>query len=150
MMTLRAVDMLDLCQLSFEFKAKLSIIAFERMRRNRVSRDIVECCAREFGLDPDELIAGTERADDGEDPHIARSISTRYNGATRQVVFVEDWKTMVVDRVCSSMVATIPKIFQSIGHVQANVELVVNKLYAMDRASGSGSPSSGDHQTESH
>jgi hypothetical protein len=34
--------------------------------------------------------------------------------------------------------------------VQANVELVVNKLYAMDRASGSGSPSSGDHQTESH
>jgi CRP-like cAMP-binding protein len=62
MMTLRAVDMLDLCQLSFEFKAKLSIIAFERMRRNRVSREIVECCAREFGLDPDELIAGTERA----------------------------------------------------------------------------------------
>ena len=150
MMTLRSEDMVDLCQLSFEFKAKLSIIAFERMRRNRVSREIVECCAREFGLDPDELIAGTERADDGEDPHVARSISTRYNGATRQVVFVEDWKTLVVDRVCSSMVATIPKIFQSIGHVQANVELVVNKLYAMDRASGSGSPSSGDQQTESH
>ena len=145
MMTLGVHDMADLCQLSFEFKAKLCIIAFERMRRNRTSREIVECCAREFGLDPDDFVAGTERADDGEDPHVARSISTRYNGATRQVVFVEDWKTLVVDRVVHSMVATLPKIFHSLRRVGANVETVANKLYEMDRgASGSGSPSSGE------
>jgi hypothetical protein len=145
MMTLGVHDMADLCQLSFEFKAKLCIIAFERMRRNRTAREIVEYCAREFGLDPDDFIAGTERADDGEDPHVARSISTRYNGATRQVVFVEDWKTLVVDRVVHSMVATLPKIFQSLRSVGANVETVANKLYEMDRgASGSGSPSSGE------
>ena len=65
MMTLGVHDMSDLCQLSFEFKAKLCIIAFERMRRNRTSREIVECCAREFGLDPDDFVAGTERAEAG-------------------------------------------------------------------------------------
>ena len=67
MMTLGVHDMSDLCQLSFEFKAKLCIIAFERMRRNRTSREIVEYCAREFGLDPDDFVAGTERAGD-DDP----------------------------------------------------------------------------------
>ena len=154
MMTLRVEDMIDLCQLSFEFKAKLSIIAFERMRRNRVAREIVEFCAREFGLDPDELIAGTERADKDEDPHIARSISARYNGATRQVVFVEHWKTVVVDRICSSMVATVPKIFTKLGHVQASLDAMAHKLDATAGgpsrgASGSGSPSSGDLKTES-
>ena len=150
MMTLRLQDMMDLCQLSFEFKAKLSIIAFERMRRNRVDREVVEFCASEFGLDPDELVAGTERADEGEDPHVAQSMSARYNGATRRVGFVEHWKALVVDRICSSMVATVPKIFQRLGHVQANMELVVNKLNESDQgAFGSGGGSSGDLKTES-
>ena len=60
-------------------------------------------------------------------------------------MFVEGWKTLVVDRVCNSMVATLPKIFHSLRRVGANVETVANKLYEMDRgASGSGSPSSGE------
>ena len=101
--------------------------------------------AREFGLDPDDFVAGTERADDGEDPHVPRSISTRYNGATRQVVFVEGWKTLVVDRVCNSMVATLPKIFHSLRRVGANVRRWPTSCTRWTGgASGSGSPSSGE------
>jgi CRP-like cAMP-binding protein len=136
MMTLSLEDMADLCRLSFEFKAKIAIIALERMRRNRVSLEIVEYCAREFGLDPEELIFGVETAkefeEEGENAVYARSISTRYNGATTRVVFNKNWKTLVVDRVCNSMVATIPKIFSSLGHVQENVEHIFNRLRELE------------------
>ena len=141
MMTLRFQDMTELCQLSFEFKAKLAIIAFERMRRNRMSREIVEYCAREFGLDPEEFIVGTEKAEADEedkdvDGNFVRSVSTRYNGATHRVVFVNEWKTLVVDRVCNSLVASVGKIFTTMGLVQANVEHIFNRLQEMDEQGG--------------
>ena len=145
MMTLHLQHMTELCQLSFEFKAKLAIIAFERMRRNRVAREIVEYCAREFGLDPDEFILGTELAesDDGcqgdgggnadNAQPVLRTSSTRYNGATRRVVFTRGWKTLVVDRVENhSAVATIPKMFTKLANVQHNVENIFRRLTAMD------------------
>ena len=50
MMTLNLDHMDELCQLSYEFKTELMVIACERMVRNRVPKEVCTWCLRDFAV----------------------------------------------------------------------------------------------------
>ena len=149
MMMLRTQDMQELCQLSFEFKAELTIIAMERMRRYRVPREVCEFAIMEFGLEASELIEGVEEIDPEEDdaglasapstmhaglasaPSIVRSSSAFLRRKTR-LVFTQKWKKIVYDRMTSTAVASLPKIFSGLVSMEEQLGNIQERMRALD------------------
>ena len=134
MMTLRLQDMNELCQLSFEFKAELMIIALERMRRSKVNPEVVGFALREFGLDPNEIIAESGEGEVEEVGEVGGRVTLgRLSDDVReQVKYVHHWKELVCERVGNSAVASVPKIFQSIKHVDKHISAIEDRLEALD------------------
>ena len=130
MMTLRHQDMNELCQLSSEFKAELMIIAMERIRRSKMNREVAGFALREFGLDPNEVIVGSDQGEfqEVEGRVILRSLSD----LGEPVEYVDDWKELVSERVGLSVVASMPKILQSIKHLDKHISVIEDRVEALD------------------
>ena len=130
MMTLRHQDMNELCQLSSEFKAELMIIAMERIRRSKMNREVAGFALREFGLDPNEVIVGS---DQGEFQEVdGRVILRSLSDLGEPVKYVDDWKELVSERVGLSVVASMPKILQSIKHLDKHISVIEDRVEALD------------------
>ena len=130
MMTLRHQDMNELCQLSSEFKAELMIIAMERIRRSKMNREVAGFALREFGLDPNEVIVGSDQGEfqEVEGRVILRSLSD----LGEPVEYVDDWKELVSEQVGLSVVASMPKILQSIKHLDKHISVIEDRVEALD------------------
>jgi len=126
MLTLGLNDMEELCQLSFEFKAELMTIAFERMRRNRIKLEMCQWIVREMGLDPSDLLMGEELvSSDLADTH-------RYAGRSSQVKYAPLWEEMVLERVRSSTLASVPKIFTAVQRLGNQADANSSRISAME------------------
>ena len=92
MMTLNLDHMDELCQLSYEFKTELMVIACERMVRNRVPKEVCTWCLRDFGVGEEGIIEGEETVDLSNlsnDPS-----EKRFHGRTTQVKFHKDGRRL--------------------------------------------------------
>jgi hyperpolarization activated cyclic nucleotide-gated potassium channel 2 len=111
MMTLSEGHMEELCQLSYEFKAELTVIACERMIRNRVPKEVCVWCLRDFGLGDDGIIMGEEQIPSAS---VFSESEKRFNGRTTRVTFHPHWKETIATRVSNEGIASSGKMFDQL------------------------------------
>ena len=88
LLRLSEYDILELEDMNPGFRAELMLIAFERMRRNRLAREKVEDCMRELAINPADIVAGVEKCDAG---------GVHLLGRTTRVTYVQKWRQVVKD-----------------------------------------------------
>ena len=141
MMTLNLDHMDELCQLSYEFKTELMVIACERMVRNRVPKEVCTWCLRDFGVGEEGIIEGEETvglSNLSNDPS-----EKRFHGRTTQVKFHKGWKETVAQRVSNEGMASSGKMFDQLKSLHEIVARMEKK-----GGGGGGGPSGGGSSLE--
>ena len=131
----------ELCQLSYEFKAELTVIACERMVRNRVPKEVCTWCLRDFGVGEEGIIAGEETV--APSHPLMDPSEKRFNGRTTQVTFHEGWKETVAQRVSNESMASSGKMLHQLKSLHEIVARMEKK-----GGGGGGGPSGGGSSLE--
>lgn len=97
---------------------------------------------REFGLDPNEIIAesGEVKVEEVGEVGGRVTLGRLSDDVREQVKYVHHWKELVCERVGNSAVASVPKIFQSLKHVDRHISAIEDRLEALDGKQAARSP----------